>query len=139
MIFELKTILFTALIITVLHILVSFSLKLPERYKNKFRVYSIIINLLFIVFLAGFFIYARSSSPNPGSEFYYNSLATFYILLFVPLGAVLTLLFHKVIMNADIYWAVLKYIINFGVAVVLIGAIVLGYSLFMLTFYGFAP
>lgn len=128
-----------AVVISVIHILISFGLKLPSTYKKQFRVYSVVVNLLFIVFLLGFSIFFKTTLPNLGINIYYNGLATMFFLLFIPLGVVLILLFRKLIMNADIYLLFLKYMIIVGAIIILIGIITLGYSLFILTFYGFAP
>nr|QJS06086.1 hypothetical protein [Carnobacterium sp.] len=128
-----------AVIISAIYILISFNIKLPSKYKKKFRLYSVIVNLIFILFLLGFSIFFKTSLPNQGINIYYNGLATLYFLLFIPLGVVLILLFRKLIMNADIYLVVLKYVIIIGAIVVLTGLVIIGYALFILTFYGFAP
>ena len=125
-----------AIIISALHILLSFNLKLPNKYKNAFRLYSIVVNVIFIGFLVSFSTFL-SISQNIGT--YYNGLATLYFLLFVPLGIVLLLLFSNLIKRADIEPFFLKLIIIFGAIIVVTGLIVLGYALFILTFYGFAP
>lgn len=125
--------------ISAIHVLISFGLKLPSKYKKQFRIYSVVVNLIYIVFLLGFSIFFKTSLPNQGINIYYNGLATLYFLLFIPLGVVLLLLFRKLIMNADIYLVFLKYVIIIGAIVILTGIIVLGYILFILTFYGFAP
>ena len=123
-------------IISVIHILLSFTLRLPNKYKSIFRSYSVVANLLFIGFLLSF-----STIFTIGQHIatYYNGLGTLYFLLFVPLGAVLLWLFSSFIMKADIEPVFLKYILIFGALVVMIGSIVMGYALFILTFYGFAP
>lgn len=129
---------FVAVVISAIHILISASLKLPSKYKKQFRTYSVVVNLIFIVFLLGFSTFFRTSLPNQGVDIYYNGLATLYFLLFIPLGVVLIILFSKLIMNADIHSVFLKYVIIIGAIVVLIGIIALGYTAFILSFYGFA-
>ncbi len=128
-----------AVVISTIYVLISFGLKLPSKYNKQFRVYSVVVNLIFIVFLLGFSIFFKISLPNQGINIYYNGLATFYFLLFIPLGIVLILFFRKLIMNADIYLILLKYVIIIGSIVILTGIIAIGYILFILTFYGFAP
>ncbi len=128
-----------AVIISAIYSLISFGLKLPSKYKTQFRIYSVVINLIFIVFLLGFSLYFKTSLPNQGITIYYNGLATLYFLLFIPLEVVLILLFRKLIMNADIYLVFLKYAIIIGAIVILTSIFALGYALFILTFYGFAP
>lgn len=128
-----------AVIISAIYSLISFGLKLPSKYKTQFRIYSVVINLIFIVFLLGFSLYFKISLPNQGITIYYNGLATLYFLLFIPLEVVLILLFRKLIMNADIYLVFLKYAIIIGAIVILTSIFALGYALFILTFYGFAP
>lgn len=128
-----------AVVISAIYVLISFGLKLPSKYKKQFRIYSVVVNLIFIVFLLGFSIFFKTSLPNQGINIYYDGLATLYFLLFIPLGVVLILLFRKLIMNADIYLVFLKYVIIIIAIVVLTGIIAIGNILFMLTFYGFAP
>ena len=128
-----------ALIISIICVSISFVLKLPNKYKKSFRTYSVVINLIFIVFLLAYSIFFKTSLPNQGISLYYNGLAALYFLLVIPLGVTLILLFRKFVMNADIYLVSLKYVINIGAIVIISGIIALGYILFMLTFYGFAP
>ena len=128
-----------AVVFSAIYVLISFGLKLPSRYKKQFRIYSVVVNLIFIVFLFGFSIFFKTSLPNQGINVYYNGLATLYFLLFIPLGVVLILRFRKLIMNADISLFFLKYVMIIGAIIILTGLIVLGYTLFILTFYGFAP
>lgn len=128
-----------AVVISAIHVLVCFTLRLPSKYKKQFRIYSVAVNLIFIVFLLGFSIFFKTSLPTQGINIYYNGLATLYFLLFIPLGVVLILLFKKLIMNADIYLFFLKYVIIIGAIVILTGIFALGYALFILTFYGFGP
>lgn len=128
-----------AVVISATHVLISFGLKLPSKYKKQFRIYSVVVNLIFIVFLLSFSIFFKTSLPNQGINIYYNGLATLYFLLFIPLVVVLILLFRKLTMNADIYLVFLKYVIIIGAIVILTGIIALGYTLFILIFYGFAP
>lgn len=128
-----------ATIIFAIYILIAFTFKLPSKYKKIFRTYSIAVNLLFIAFLLGFSIFFKNSLPNQGINIYYNGLATLYFLLFVPLIIVLILVMRKSVMNADISSVFLKYMIIIGSIVILTGIVVLGYPLFMVSFYGFAP
>lgn len=128
-----------AVVISAIHVLISFGLKLPSKYKKKFRIYSVVVNLIFIVFLLGFSLFFKTSLPNQGINIYFNGLSILYFLLSIPLGVVLILLFRKLIMNADIYLVFLKYVIIIGAIIILTGIIAIGYILFILTFYGFAP
>lgn len=128
-----------AVVISAIYVLISFGLKLPSKYKKQFRIYSVVVNLIFIVFLLAFSIFFKTSLPNQGINIYYNGLATLYFLLVIPLGVILILLFRKLIMNADIYLVFLKYVIIIGAIAILTGIIAIGHILFMLTFYGFAP
>lgn len=77
-----------AVVISAIHVLISFGLKLPSKYKKKFRIYSVVVNLIFIVFLLGFSLFFKTSLPNQGINIYFNGLSTLYFLLFIPLGAV---------------------------------------------------
>lgn len=128
-----------AVVVSTICVSISFGLKLPSKYKKPFHLYSVVVNLIFIVFLLVFSLFFKTSLPNQGISLYYNGLAALYFLLVIPLGVTLILLFRKFVMNADIYLASLKYVINIGTIVIVSGIIALGYILFMLTFYGFAP
>ena len=125
-----------ALVISVLHLLLSFILKLPEKYKKMFRTYSIVVNLLFI----GFFIsFSMFLNIDQYIATYYNGLATLYFCLAVPIGTVLFLLFRKWMMEADLEPILLKHILVAGMGIVEVVLLIVGYALFILTFYGFAP
>lgn len=128
-----------AVVVSTICVSISFGLKLPSKYKKPFHLYSVVVNLIFIVFLLVFSLFFKISLPNQGISLYYNGLAALYFLLVIPLGVTLILLFRKFVMNADIYLVSLKYVINIGAIVIISGIIALGYILFMLTFYGFAP
>lgn len=129
-----------ALIISAAHLLISFNLKLPDRYNSKFRLYSIIVNVLFLASLGAFYLFV-SGTPlsDQGVNLYFNSLAAFYFTLFVPLAIALGLRLRTLITKADIYSVVLKYVLIIGLVTGLIGIVSVGYPLFIFYFYGFAP
>lgn len=133
--------LIVALIISIIHILISFNLRLPNRYKSKFRIYSIIINLAFIIFLGAFFIISFSSLilSDQGVNIYLNGLSALYFGLAVPLGIAIVCRFYIWIMHADIQPTPLKYIVMIIFFTILTGLIYLGYSPYIFFFYGFAP
>ena len=58
-----------AVVISAIHVLISFGLKLPSKYKKKLRIYSVVVNLIFIVFLLGFSLFFKTSLPNQGITF----------------------------------------------------------------------
>lgn len=133
--------LIVALIISIIHILISFNLKLPNRYKSKFRIYSIIINLAFIIFLGVFFIISFSSLilSDQGVNIYFNGLSALYFGLAIPLGIALLWRFYIWVMHADIQPTSLKYIVMIIFFTILTGLIYLGYFPYIFFFYGFAP
>lgn len=122
------------------HLLISFNLQLSDNYRGKFRMYSVIVNLLFLGSLGAFYLFI-SGSPlsDQGVNIFFNSLAVFYFILFVPLVIGLSLSVRRSIMKADIYSVVLKYALIIGVVTGMIGIISVGYPLFIFFFYGFAP
>lgn len=129
-----------ALIISAAHLLISFNLKLPDRYKSKFHMYSIIVNLLFVISLGAFYLFISGTTlSDQGVNLYFNSLAAFYFTLFVPLAIALGLRLRTLITKADIYSVVLKYVLIIGLVTGLIGIVSVGYPLFIFFFYGFAP
>ncbi len=129
-----------AIIIAAVHLFISFNLKLPDKYKSKFRMYSLVVNLLFVASLGAFYLFV-SSSPlsDQGVNIYFNSLVAVYFTLFVPLAIALGLRLHTLIMSADIYSVFLKYVVIIGFVIVLAGIVSVGYPLFIFFFYGFAP
>lgn len=133
--------LIVAIIISAIHILISFNLNLPDKYKSKFEIYSIIINLLFILFLGAFVIMSSRSLTlsDQGVNIYFNGLSALYFGLFVPLGIALTWRFYKFTMYADIQPIFLKYIVIVIIFTILTGLIYVGYSPYIFFFYGFAP
>lgn len=128
-----------AAVISAIHVLIFFKLRLPRKYKKGLRGYSVVVNVIFIVFLGSFSIFFKTSFHNQGIQFYYNGLATLYFVLAIPLVVALILLFRNFIMKADIYSIYLKYTVILGGITVLTGIAIVGYPLFMLAFYGFAP
>ncbi|MDN6731612.1 MAG: hypothetical protein L0L39_05460 [Atopostipes suicloacalis] len=137
--FSIENTIIIAIIISGIHLIISFSLKLAEKYKKSIRIYSVLINLAFLGLLIGFYIFSKTSSANLGIDFYLNALVSLYFLLFLPLELVLLGIFSKWIMKADIYSKFLKYTLIAGNAVLLASLLLLGYPIFILTFYGFAP
>lgn len=128
-----------AVIITLIHITISFSLKLPALYKNKFRFYSVFSSLLFIAFLFGFSIYFNTSIDYENYGLYFEGLAALYLLLVVPLLATLIFLLFRWVLKLSDFSLVTRSIAVLSPSVLLIGMGVLGYAPFMLSFYGFAP
>lgn len=127
-----------AITIVTVHLLTSFNLKLSDKYKNKFRMYSIIISLAFILFLA-IFSFSSLIWREQGINIYFNGLSTFYFALFAPLGIALLWCLYKWIIYADVQPTLLKYVVISIFFIMLIGLIYLGYSLFIFFFYGLAP
>lgn len=126
----------SALVLSVLHLLLSFTLKVPETYKKIVRTYSVVVNLLFIGFLISFSTFLNIDQHIAT---YYNGLATLYFFLVVPLGMVVFLLVRKRMMEANLEPIFLKYILVAGAGIVEVVFLIVGYVLFILTFYGFAP
>lgn len=127
-----------AIIIAAVHLLISFNLKLPDKHKNKFRLYSIVISLAFIIFL-GAFSFSSLISSDQGVNIYFNGLSALYFGLVVPLAIALAWRFYIWIVQADIQPTALKYIIMIMFFSILVGLLYVGYSLYILFFYGFAP
>lgn len=129
-----------AIVISIIHIFISFNLRFPNKYKNKFRIYSALINFSFIIFLIGFpmFFYDIFSNPIKASGIYFEGLAILYILLFLPLVSAIIFLFGKWIVKLDTFSKLTKYIALIGPSLILVGLGIIGYYPFMLTFYGFS-
>ena len=133
---RLPTTVLVALIISVLHLLLCFTLKVPEIYKKIVRTYSVVVNVLFMGFLI---IFSTFLDINQHIATYYNGLASLYVFLVVPLGMVVFLLVRKRMMEANLEPISLKYILITGSGIVEVVVLIVGYALFILTFYGFAP
>lgn len=131
--------LFVAGILSAIHLLLSYSLKFKRSYQNIFRMYSVLINVIFLVFLTVFSVFLATTASNEGINLFLNGLSTFYFLLFLPLGILILVLFRKFIMTADIDPRALKYVLIIFAGIGLIGLLFIGYSIFIYTFYGFAP
>ena len=72
-----------AVVISAINVLISFGIKLSSKYKKQFRIYSVVVNVIFIVFLSGFSIFFKTSLHNQGINIYYDGLAILYFLLFI--------------------------------------------------------
>lgn len=129
-----------AIIIAVAHLLISFNLKLPDKYQSKFRSYSIVVSLACIIFV-GIFSFSSSSLvlSDQGINIYFNGLSALYFGLTMLPGIALVWLFYRWIIHADIQPALLKYIIIIIFFAAMTGLIYLGYYPFIAFFYGFAP
>lgn len=130
---------FVAGILSAIHLLLSYSLKFNRSHQNIFRMYSVLINMIFLVFLIVFSVFLTITASNQGINLFLNGLSTFYFLLFLPLGILILVLFRKFIMTADIDPRALKYVLIIFAGIGLIGLLFIGYSIFIYTFYGFAP
>ena len=127
-----------AIIIMAVHLFISFNLKLPDKYKSKFRIYSIVVSLAFIIFLGGF-SFSSLLLSDQGVHIYFNGLSALYYGIVLPLGIALVWIFYRWITHADIQPIPLKYILTILFLLLLIGVIYLGYASFIFFFYGLAP
>ncbi len=130
---------FVAGILSAIHLLISFSLRFNRPYQKIFRMYSVLINVIFLVFLAGFSFFLGATASNQGINLFLNGISSLYFLLFFPLSILILVLFRQFIMTADIDPKALKYVLIIFVSIGLIGLLFFGYSIFVYTFYGFAP
>lgn len=130
---------FVASILSAIHLLISFSLRFTQPFQNRFRRYVVLINLIYLVFLAGFSFFLQANIANQGIMIFLNGLMTLYLLLFIPLGFAVILFLSQSLMRADIRPQLLKYILMLFMSAGIIGLILLGYPAFIFTFYGFAP
>lgn len=128
-----------ATIFSMIHLLLSFSLKFNQSYQKIFRLYSVLINVIFLVFLAGFSVFLGATASNQGINLFLNGLSSLYFLLILPLSLLMLILFRRITMSADIDPPALKYLLLIFVSLGLIGLVLIGYSIFIYSFYGFAP
>lgn len=131
--------LIVALIIAIVYIFISFKIELPEKYKKKFRIYSIVIHTSFIAFLVIFALFISSTLDNTGLVIFSYGLDLFYVLIALPLLIVLTYLIGKWIIGLKDFSIVIRYIVLFIILTLLIGVTIISYIAFIFTFYGFAP
>lgn len=126
-------------IIASIHIIISFNLKLSDKYKTKFRIYSVVTNLIFIAIVGGFSLFSLSSAPNFSIGTYFESFAMIYILLTIPLLVALIVLIIRWVIKLDSFSKVTRYIVILTPSLILIGLSIVGFYPFILAFYGFAP
>lgn len=126
-------------IIILIHTVISFSLNLSDTYKTKFRIYSVLSSFIFLTLIIGFTLLPISTVPNFSYGIYFESFATVYALLTVPLLVALIVLIRRWIIKMDAYYLVTRYIVILTPSLLLIALSLLGYYPFMLSFYGFAP
>lgn len=128
-----------AIVIVIIHIIISFSLHISTKYKMIFRIYSILVSFSFIIFYIGFpmFFYDIFSDETISRGFYFEGLAYSYLLLFLPLIVTAIVLFGQWIMKQDHFSKPTKYIALTGPSLLLAGLGIMAYYPFMLFFYGF--
>ncbi|MEC6747868.1 hypothetical protein VXN63_04890 [Marinilactibacillus sp. XAAS-LB27] len=127
------------IIIAVLHMIISFSLNVPTKYKTIFRIYSIVVSFSFVLFYVGFpmFFYDIISEQTVSRGFYFEGLALSYLLLSIPLIGTAVVLFGKWIMKQSHFSKLTKSIALIAPSILLIAIGIMGYYPFMLFFYGF--
>ncbi len=128
-----------AIVIAVIHIIISFSLNVSTKYKTVFRIYSILVSLSFIIFYIGFpmFFYDIISDQTASRGIYFEGLAYSYLLLFLPLIVTAIVIFGQWIMKQESFSKPTKYIALTGPSLLLAGLGIMAYYPFMLFFYGF--
>lgn len=128
-----------AALIAIIHTVICFSLKISDTYKTKFRIYSVVSNLIFIALVSGFSLFSRISAPNAGIGTYFVGLVTVYVLLTLPLLVALIVLIKSWVIKLDSFSIITRYIVILTISLLLICLSFIGYYPFMLFFYGFAP
>ena len=129
--------LIVALVAALIYIFIVF--KLPGKYKNSFRFYSIFIQVSFILFLIIYPLFSRTQTDNTNLYIYSYGLDIFYILIMLPLLSFLIYYMSKWFKSVEGYPKLFTYLIFFIVLVFLIALTVIGYNLFIFIHYGFAP
>lgn len=122
-----------------MHMVISFNLKLSDTYKTIFRIYSVVSNMIFLALLGGFYLLSISSFPNFSIGIYFQGFALLYALLTIPLLITVIVLMKRWVIKLDVYSLVTRYIVITTPSLLLIALSIIGYYPFMLLFYGFAP
>ncbi len=126
-----------ALIASLIYIFIAF--KLPGKYKNIFRFYSIFIQVSFILFLIVYPLFIRTQTDNTNLYIYLYGIDIFYNLIALPLLSLLIYYTSKWFKNVEGFPKLMTYLIFFIVLVFLIALAAIGYNLFVFIHYGFAP
>ena len=95
--------LIVALVSAIIYIIICFKLNFPEKYRKAFRIYSIIIQVSFFVFLVFFSLFIHSTQDNSGLVFFSYGLDIFYTLIALPLLTTLIYLISKWFMTLNDY------------------------------------
>lgn len=131
--------LIVALILAILYIFIAFKLKFPQRLHNFFRVYSILIQTSFVLFLMIFSFFLYLTMDNSGIRLFAFGLDIFYLLITFPLAGLIIYRLCLWLMDLDSYSIVLRLILFAIILTFFVVILFLGYSFFILLFYGFAP
>lgn len=126
-----------ALVAALIYIFIAF--KLPGKYKNSFRFYSIFIQVSFMLFLIIYPLFISTRIDNSNLYIYSYGLDIFYVLIMLPLLSLLIYYISKWFVNVEGFSTFIKYFILFIVLAFLIFLTAIAYVLFIFIHYGFAP
>lgn len=128
-----------AVILASMFIISSFKLEFPPIYKKTVRIYSLVIQVGFITFLLIFTWMINPTFDNNGLYIFYDGLTIFYCFMTIPLLISLIYFIGKWILKLDDYSFVVRILVVFIIAMVLIGLTYIGLYGFIIIFYGLAP
>ncbi|WP_208559415.1 hypothetical protein [Marinilactibacillus kalidii] len=129
----------SALVVSLIYLAIAFSLNLPAPYKKRYRTYSVFISGLFLLFLIGIDFYSQRAANYDIAGPLFAGVAFSYFMMFIPLFVAIFTTFLLWIKNITAYSVIVRFIVLVVIAIFLAGIGLLGYPLFILTFYGFAP
>lgn len=129
--------LMVALFAALIYIFIAF--KLPGKYKNSFRLYSIFIQASFVFFLIIYQLFISTRIDNSNLYIYSYGLDIFYVLIMLPFLSLLIYYISKWFINIEGFSTFIKYLILFIILAFLIFLAAIGYVLFIFIHYGFAP
>lgn len=108
------------------------------KYQKLIRLYSITVQLLFILFFSFFSFYFIRTSNNSDIELFFNGLTFFYAAMLLPLWGTLFFAFHKWRQQMELFKG-FRFLLWLSVLTLSLFLTFLGYVLFTFFYYGFAP
>lgn len=115
------------------------TLRFPVKYRRFLRIYAILVPISFIIFLITFSLWINSTLDRSGIRVFAYGIDFFYTMMILPLLSVLLYQISQWLFHLNSYSIVIRSTIFCILSACLIALSIVGYTLFTLIFYGFAP
>lgn len=134
----LTTKLFIAILLAIGYCFIFWKLTDLNRYRKPLFIYSISIQALFLIFFTSFTLFLKENQANRGLEYFGLGLVIFYITIVSPLIVSLFVSIYKKMKKTNQLKG-LGILVFLFLILLAIGITFVGYYIYILFYYGFAP